>query len=304
MIRFMLHTPVNVRGRMMSYIKANLGEISAEVGDKINLYTPHDPEYTSDCTEEWLMASIENNIMPEVIVTHATEFAGLTKEERQRLFSDMAGKYAERRPIRKELSNLYDPEGIFYPISVTPLAMIYNTENVKEEDLKHSWSDLFNEKYKVVFPDRDKPLSRAVGGFLKTRFPEQFPAFEEKVTYDGSPADMSRLVASGKYDMAMTLLSFAQVGQTHRVRINHVKEGYVLLPQLLVWGRGTDPKLAALADLLTGDEMQIYMAEQDAWPVKEGVTINSASQDMKQIAEWQGWEAYLHAVRDFDSYIL
>ena len=127
----MLHTPVNVRGRMLDYIKASLNELEEEIGDSVQLYTPHDPEYSSDCTEEWLTPSIKKGIMPDVIVTHATEFASLKKEERSRLFSDLAGQYAKLNPIREEISRLYDSQGVFYPISVTPLAMIYNTEKVK-----------------------------------------------------------------------------------------------------------------------------------------------------------------------------
>lgn len=302
LIRFMLHTPVNVRGRMLDCIKASLKELEEEVGDSIQLFTPHDPEYSSDCTEEWLAPSIEKGIMPDVIVTHATEFASLKQEARSRLFSDLAGQYAKLNPIREEMRRLYDPQGIFYPISVTPLAMIYNTEKVKEEDLNGSWTDLFHDKYSVIFPDRDKPLCRAVGGYLKANYPDQFAKFEEKVVYDGSPANMLRLVASGQYDMAMTLLSFASIAQQDRVKINKAKEGYIPLPQLIVWKQGVSERLSVLADMLTSLEMQVYLAEQDTWTVNENVPLAGTSQDMKQLSEWKGWDFYLEAVNAFDKY--
>lgn len=302
MIRFMLHTPVNVRGRMLDYIKASLKDLEEEVGDSIQLFTPHDPEYSSDCTEEWLTPSIEKGIMPDVIVTHATEFASFKEEARSCFFSDLAGRYAKLNPIREEMSQLYDPQGIFYPISVTPLAMIYNTEKVKEEDLTGSWTDLFNDKYSVIFPDRDKPLCRAVGGYLKANYSDQFAKFEEKVVYDGSPANMLRLVASGQYDMGMTLLSFASIAQQNRVKINKVKEGYIPLPQLIVWKRGVNDRLSVLAELLTGSEMQAYLTEQDTWVVNEYVPLSGTSQDMKQLSEWKGWDFYLEAVDAFDKY--
>ena len=36
MIRFMLHTPVNVRGWMSDYIKASLRKLEEEIGEKSN----------------------------------------------------------------------------------------------------------------------------------------------------------------------------------------------------------------------------------------------------------------------------
>jgi hypothetical protein len=302
LIRFMLHTPVNVRGRMLDYLKASLKDLEREVGDEIQLFTPHDPQYSSDCTEEWLPASIERGIMPDIIITHATEFASLKREQRIELFSSLPGQYEELKPIRKELSKLKDSLGIFYPISVTPLAMIYNAENVKEEELKHSWADLFNEKFKVIFPERNKPLCRAAGGFLKANFPEEFPEFEERVTYSGTPANMTRLIASGEYDMGMTLLPFAGIGQQGRVKINKTKEGYIPLPQTIVWKKGASKSLMTFADIFRGRDMQSYLAEQDTWTVREDMPIRASDQDMKQVLEWKGWDFYLDAVDEFDKY--
>ena len=302
MIRFMLHTTVNVRGWMSAYIKARLGKLEEEVGETIQLFTPHDPEYDSECTEEWLVPSIEKGIMPDVMVANVTEFASLEKEERIRILSKLAGEYAERNPLREELNALTDPLGIFYPISVTPLTMIYNADNVKEDALLRSWEDLLDDRYTVLFPDRDKPLSRAVGAYLKVNFPEQFARFEKRVTYSGTPANILKAVASGEYDMAMTLLSFAGVGQQGRVRINEPREGYTPLPQVIAWKQGTSKSLMTFADILTDPEMQTYLSNQDAWTVKEGVPLCGTAQDMKQLADWQGWDFYLDAVADFDRY--
>lgn len=302
MIRFMVHTPVNMRGRMTDYIKDNLPALEEKIGDKISLYTPHDPEYSSDCSEEWLAPSIEKGIMPDVIVTHATEFAALDSRSETCLFSDIAARYLQANPVREELNMLIDPQEIFYPISVTPLVMVYNTEKVKETDLSHSWADLFNEKYKVIFPDRDKPLCRAAGAYLKATFPEQFPEFEKKVVYDGSPANVVKAVASGEYDMAMTNSSFAAIAQGKRIAINSPKEGYILLPQVLVWKKGADERLTALADILASEEIQGYLAEQGAWPVRKGIPMCDTITYNQQLVNWQGWDSYVKSVAEFDKF--
>lgn len=302
MLRFMIHTPVNLRGRMMDYIKDNLLSLEEKIGDNISLYTPHDPEYTSDCSEEWLAPSIEKGIVPDLIVTHATEFAALENRSEVGLFSDRSSRYLKENPVREELSMLIDPQGIFYPICVTPLVMIYNMEKIKDHELKHSWTDLFNEKYKVIFPDRDKPLCRATGAFLKAKFPEQFPAFEKKVVYEGSPANVIKAVASGEYDMAITNSPFAAMAQGRKITINFPKEGYILLPQVLVWKKGTDEKLTALADLLICEEMQRYLSEQGAWPIRKDIPMCDTIAYNQQLTSWQGWDAYIKAVSEFDKF--
>jgi len=147
LIRFMIHTPVNTRGYLMDYVKSNLSELEQGIGDKIALYTPHDAEYSTNCSELWLEPCIEKGILPDVILTHATEFASFKSRKESDLFSNIAGQYAKENPVREELAMLNDPEGLFYPLFVVPLVMCYNTQIVKREDLKHSWTDLFNEKY-------------------------------------------------------------------------------------------------------------------------------------------------------------
>lgn len=302
MTHFMVHTPVNIRRRMTDYIKDNLPALEERIGDEITLHTPHDPEYASDCSEEWLASSIEKGIMPDVIATHATEFASLGDREETGLFSDFANRYLQANPVRDELRMLIDPKRIFYPISVTPLVMIYNTEKIKESDLNHSWMDLFNEKHKVIFPDRNKPLCRAAGAYLKATFPKQFSSFEQRVVYEGSPANVVKAVVSGEYDMAMTNSSFAAIAQDKRIAINPPKEGCILLPQVLVWKKGADEKLAALADTLTSEEIQGYLAEQGAWPVRRGIPMCDTIAYNQQLANWKGWDSYMKSVSEFDKF--
>ncbi len=303
MIRFMIYTPVNVRGQIVDYAKDRLSALEKEIGDKITIYTPHDPEYSSDCTEEWLAPAIEKDILPDVTITHATEFTSLDDLSECALFSDLAGKYLEENPVRDELKMLVDPRGILYPVSVTPLVMIYNSKRIDGKELKHSWTDLFNEKYKVIFPDRNKPLCRAAGAFLMEMFPEQFPAFEKRVVYEGNPANMVKAVASGEYDLALTNSSFGAMAQGKGgVAINYPKEGYILLPQVLVWKKGVDPRLSALGDMLICEEIQRYLAEQGVWTVHRGVELCDSFAHAQQLANWKGWDAYIRSVSKFDKY--
>lgn len=130
-------------------------------------------------------------------IQDASEFAILRNRMESGLLSDLAGRYADENPVREELRMLTDPHGLFYPLFVVPMVMFYNSRKIKEGELKHSWTDLFNEKFKVIFPNRDKPLTRAVGAYLKHEFPEQFPEFEQRVVHEGTPPSVIKSVVSG-----------------------------------------------------------------------------------------------------------
>lgn len=300
MIRFMIHTPVNTRGYLMDYVRNNLQELEKEIGDKITIYTPHDAEYSTDCSELWLGPCIEKGILPDVILTHATEFAALKGRNEGDLFSTMAGQYAKENPVREELAILDDPEGLFYPLFVVPLVMCYNTRIVKQDDLKHAWTDLFNEKYKVILPDRDKPLSRAVGAFLQKQYPDEFLKFEIKAVYEGSPNIVVKSVISGEYHMAISNASFAMMAKNKGVEVNQASEGVVLLPQVLVWKKGASEKLKIFADLLMRKEIQDYLGEQGNWPALKGAQMGDTIHNNGQLKTWSGWDAYIKEVAEFD----
>ena len=302
MIRFMVHTPVNLRRRMMDYVKGNLPDLEKRIGDKIMLYMPHDPEYEAYCGEEWLAPSVERGNVPDVILTHATDFASLKSRLDNNLFSNLAGRYEKQNPVRDELSMITDPMGIFYPVCVTPLVMLYNSNNVKEHELKHSWADLFNKKFNVIFPGRDKPLTRAAGAFLLQRFPEEFPEFEKRVVYEGYPSDVVKAVVSGEYDIAMSIFSFAMMANSRGIAINPTQEGYIPLPQVLVWKQGADERLTAIADLLMSEEMQNFLSDQGSLPARKGVPMGDISRDNTQLKNWQGWDTYIEEVAGFDKF--
>jgi spermidine/putrescine-binding protein len=302
MIRIMIHTPVNLRGHMLDYLKNNLPDLEERIGDKITLYTPHDPEYCSVCSEQWLGSSIEKGIVPDLMITHVPEFATLGNRIESGLFSDIAGEFASEHPVREELHMLTDPHGLFYPLFVVPLVMFYNTKKIKENELKHSWSDLFNKNFKIIFPNRDKPLSRAVGAYLKHEFPEQFPEFEERVVYEGSPPSVIKSVISGEFDIGITNFTFAMMAKGRGIAINPPTEGFILLPQVIAWKKGADEKLKIIADLLMQEEMQKYLSEQGCWPALRSIPIHDMIAYNGRLKNWQGWESYIEEVSEFDQY--
>lgn len=301
MIRFMNHISVNLRGHLIDYLKSNLSQLEKDVGDRITFFTPHDEEYSMKCKESWLIPSIEKGILPDVILAHATEFASLKNRSDGELFSDIAGKYAEENPIREELAMLKDPKGLFYPLFVVPLVMCYNTKIVNPEDLKHSWTDLFNEKYKVYLPSREKPMTRAIGAFLKKNYPQQFARFDERAVYKDSPKEVMKSVISGECHIAVSNISFATMGQNKNVALNLPSEGVVILPVVMAWKNNSSEKLKIFADLLMQQEIQDYLGGQGNWPSLKSAKMGDTIKYMDQLKNWEGWDAYIKAVSDFDA---
>lgn len=299
---FLIHTPINIHGRMMGTLKNELDNIEEHIGESISFCSPHDLLDEAEFSQKWMAQVVEKNSMPEISLIPAPEFSSLADKDKTKIFSDLAGKYAKKHPIRKELSMLTDSSGMFYPTSVIPLVMIYNSETVDEKDLTHSWADLFHEKYRVMLPFRDKPMTRAAGAFLLQQFPEQFAEFEKRVRYDGYPMDGIKAVLSGECDMAMTIYSLATVGQSRGVKINPTKEGFILLPQLLAWKGGVSDSADIVAEILTERDFQEFLSEQGAWPVNGDVDLPESIVFDGCLKNWKGWDNYFKEVEAFDNF--
>lgn len=300
-MNFLIHTPVSVYGKMMEVLKSNLDDIEESVGDNISFCSPHD--LCDENEEEGWMSQLERmNKIPEIMLTPAPDFASIVDKNRAEIFSDFAFEYVKKHPVRQELSMLEDPEGIFYPISVIPLVMIYNSETVDENDLTHSWADMFNEKYKVILPFRDKPMTRATGAFLLKNYPDKFPEFEKRVCYDGYPIDGMKAVLSGEYDMSMTIYPFATMGESRGVKINSTKEGFILFPQVITWKKGVEASVAAVTNHLVATDFQKFLSEQGIWPVNPNTELPKSMQFDGCLKNWKGWDNYIKEVDAFDHF--
>lgn len=302
MIRIMIHIPVNVRSWLVNYIMDNQQMLEEKIGDEIAIFTPHDEEYASDVCDQWLPQAIKNDIVPDIAISMAAEYAFSGKENLSDVFGKFAGFLSEKKKIRKEFISLIDDNQIFYPFSITPLTMLYNTQTVDESDLKHSWTDLFNPKFRIIFPDRDKPLCRAVGAYLKANYPEDFVDFEKRVTYDGSPASVGKSLTSGEYDIAMTLSTFAEVAQNEIIGINNPQEGKVCMPQIITCKKGSEKKIEALLDFVTCDEIQEYLESQGIWTIREEGKIADNLEKNDQLSKWKDWKTYLSEIYSFVEY--
>ncbi len=300
----MIHIPVNVRSWLVNYIMDNQNQLEKVLGDEIGIFTPHDEEYASDVCDQWLPQAIERNIVPDIAVSMAGEYACTGNTHFETIFGQIPSRVLEKKKIRNELLPLIDKQSIFYPFSLTPLTMIYNSQMVDEKDLKHSWTDLFNPQYRIIFPERDKPLCRAVGAYLKANYPDEFVDFEKRVSYSGSPVSVGKALCSGEYDMAMTLMTFAEVAQNEIVAINKPQEGEVLMPQVITCKKGCENKVMPLIEILTSEQVQEYLEDQGVLTMRAGGQELENLQNNTMLSKWKDWNSYLSEIAAFADYKL
>ncbi len=301
MITFMIHTPINSRGYLMGYLKDNLVSLEKEIGEEISLVTPHDYEHTKHCTESWLLPCVKDDTLPDIILTHAGEFADLKDFNLEDHFStSFAEKYNQDNPVRTELEILKDPKGIFYPLFVVPVSMGYNKKNLDEKYISGSWNDLFNENIKIILPALEKPLTKAFLSFIMENFPEKSSNFFNNISFGNSPVDVVRSIAAGEFDMAVSNISFINMMKNKNIDLNTPKEGVMLLPQVLAWKKNADEKVLKVTELLMKKEIQNYLGEQDFWPSLENSFLGESFKNNELLKSWQGWEKYINSIVNFE----
>jgi len=302
MINFMIHTPVNSRGRITEYVKERLPTLEAELGEKITISSPHDYETACDGSESWLINCIQKDILPDIVLTHAGEFYALGETPMSEYFTPICGDLEKQYPVRDELKMLVDTAGFFYPMSVVAIVMSYNKKNVDASKLSGSWRDMFLDRFKVVIPDNSKHITIAAGAYILKYMPEyfeQFQAFDRRF----SPAEVTKSVASGEYDMSITNAGFSIMAKSRSVEINPALEGTILLPQVLAFKKGGDERLFKLAATVLEKEIQDYMGNQGFFTSNADAVMGEMVKYDGRLKEWSGWKDYINEISEYEKRI-
>ncbi len=296
MINFLIHTPINTRGFLIDYIKSNLGNLEKEIGDIISVHTP-----SHDHSKSWLLESISDDRLPDIMLSHSSDFAVLENSKLKELFSETAGEYADVNPVMNEYRVFEDPDRLFYPLFIVPLVMFYNKKYVIKEELTHSWKDLLNDKWNVVFPDKHTPISKVVMAYLKRNYRDKYDTLKQKIVFGKSPVEVIHAVAAGRYHIGISNLSFSLMAKQKGLEINPTVEGAILLPQVLVFKKNSNPKLTKIADLLIKKEFQRYLGEQGFWPVYDTAQIDILP-DGEWKKDWKGWKRFLEELQELEAH--
>lgn len=278
----------------MKYINDKLPEIIEEVGEPISIEIP-----SHDHSRSWLLERMGQGDVPDVILSHASDFAVLEKRELKEVFSEIAGEYAQKNPVESQYKLYEDANKLFYPIFNVPMVMFYNKRLVSEEALSHSWKDLLNEKWKIIFPNQHTPISKVVMAYFKKNHASEYERLKERVVFGKSPVEVIHAVARGDYHIGISNLSFSMMARQKKLEINHAVEGPIFLPEVLVFKKNSDPKLTKIADLLTQDGFQDYLGQQGFMPLHCPSKMDILEGDGWK-KNWNGWDDFLRELRELD----
>lgn len=287
---FLVHTSINARRYIMDHLKERLQEFERRTGERVLLKNPG-----NDHSKSWLLESIESRELPDVALSHASDFSVLDEGSRYGLFASTRA-WSGTPALHPESAPFHDPSGIFHPVFIVPMVPIYNGKVVQAAELRHSWADLFENDRKVLFPDKDTPISKAVLAYLHTTWPAEYPAFRERLSFGGSPVEVLQAVGNGEFHMGISNVSFSMMAKQRNIEIDAPSEGAVALPQVLVWGAHASSELTALHDLLMEEKLQRYLEEQGFW-----ATADIPEDERMPVARWKsvwaGWDDFFAGLR-------
>lgn len=299
MINLMIHTPVNTRTRISDHVKEVVPELVAELNDEIIITSPHDFERSGNLSDNWIENCIRDDMLPDLVLTHASEFAVLHGKDMKEYFSSLGGEYTRTKPVRRELGVFVDSESVFYPLFIVPIVLCYDAEKIASKALENSWEDLLNPKFRAVVTDRSRSITKVVGAhFLKTS-PEKFDQFDS-LDMIHSPREVMKSLFAKDHDLAITNTAFARIAKNRGVSINPTREGVMILPQVVALRKGADKRLLKVIDHLLEAEIQNYLGENGFFPANpDAVMGESISLDGK-IKEFMGWDSYLHEILAYE----
>lgn len=230
------------------------------------------------------------------MLCHASDLSVIDAPTRKKLFSGIARAYEKEHPIRKEFSAFSDPDGICYPLFIVPMVMFYNKKNGTADTLAGSWNDLFNLERKILFPDRDTPISKVVLAFLEKNYPDNYQAFLNRVAFGDSPVEVIQAVVVGKFDLAISNFSFSLMAKQRNIEINTATEGAIALPQIMLWKKGVSEKALLIADVYRDPMIHTYLGEQGFWPCLPDVPVGLFPPGSAVEKDWDGWDRFLEGI--------
>ncbi|MCF4152184.1 ABC transporter substrate-binding protein [Dethiosulfovibrio sp. F2B] len=293
MADFLIHTAINTRRYIVDYLKERLMDFESRTGQVVAFKNPG-----FDHSRNWLLESISNGELPDVMLSHGSYFSVLNDEWEDLLLPRPS--WTGNPSLHPGSASFEDPSRRLHPVFVVPMVPIYNVGMVRPEALSGSWYDLVRRRKGVLFPDGNTPITKIVLAYLKKTWPDEFPLFLEGLSFGGSPVEIIQAVARGEFQMGISNVSFSAMAKQRRVEILPVSEGAVPLPQVLAWSRYASSDLSEeVLRLLMDEDFQRYLGEQGLWPVVD-ISENCRFPVPRWKSTWEGWEDFLSGLRDLE----
>lgn len=293
MAKVLLHSPLNISRAMGEMIKEFSRTIYDKYGIVVEIETqPHRPE------EESLFSYyVEQEKIPDVIIGHANDFAGFSKQFLADNFLSLPGRF----PLRKELvdAGFLDKKGYFHTFAVIPFSILYNHHMMSEDELPRRWEDLLDTHWNnsILMPDGNRVVSIIVRTFMESNHSDRFHDFTTNVICQGSPIDVVNAVDEGQYPIGVANIAWARVSRQKNTSLIWPEDGAFCIPQIMVWRKGIDKRLLEIGDFLMSPKMQEFMATQSFVPASPDFPLPSLVMENNCSLHWESWEHFLKTIK-------
>lgn len=291
MKKILLHVSINIRKALIDILKDRLKQFNKSYGENVVIETAGNDE-----TENWLGLSLEKNLIPQIAIAHATDFAPVNKDILKEHFISMPGFF----PLRNELkiNNFEDPEGILHPFALIAFVIAGNNRLSGLDFASFSWQDLLNIKWhhQVVFPGSATPITRVVSAVLNRLYPHQFYQFFPTINYLDSPAEVLKAIVEGLYPLGIANLGFSKMVPGSITSVVP-EEGAIISPLVMVFSKNINPNLLEFARVLYDIQIQEMLARQGFIPVIEEAEMPLNSKGHAIEILWEGWNNFFSLLR-------
>lgn len=155
-------------------------------------------------------------IMVDAVLSGDTSVTGL---KQQGLLAEYLPVLADELP-----AELLDEDGTFFATTATPFGLLYNTDEVKESEVPHTWQEVLEPKFKgkMAWTDltSNGPSLVAVGRMLyNDAIDEEWlrALHKQEVHWEGKASSLTSVITTGEYPIAL--------GYPHDYFVNDKKQG-------------------------------------------------------------------------------
>jgi hypothetical protein len=295
MARVFVHLPLNISRALEQFIL----EFSREMEKKYGLQV--DIESQIQCRPDNVPENdIDESSVPDLVVGSVDYLANFPEPEDylEHYYCSLPGRF----PIRPELTEngFADPKGYFHPFVIMPFAIFYNAELLEQEELPHTWEDLFDSRWqdKICLPDRHHMAPKMIRAYIRAYYSEKYDVFQKNLVYQGAPINVINALTEGWYPLGMTNISFARIAaRNQKIRLLWPQDGLFCLPQVMMWSKKADERLLEIGDFLLSRQVQEYLALQTFVPVSAEVVMPYLLTENNCGLRWKDWDDFLSVIK-------
>jgi ABC-type Fe3+ transport system substrate-binding protein len=188
-----------------------------------------------------------------------------------------------------------DPSGLFTPICVVPLVIIYNRHISNPPS---SWHDLLDPRWKgKINAPSLVILQKLMKFYAESLLGEEAETLFNSIVLDGLPIDVNKKVNEGIFDIGIVSLPFSRASRDQNVTLCGPEEGAFALPQVLIQKDGASKEALTVSNYLLSEDAQKFISDVGVMiPVNPVVPLPREVEDNNMSLYWKGWDWFISGI--------